>query len=87
MTWMGGLKEKGVMVDGLPLTLEGNTVTKGVVTDGPYTEGKEVVGGYLVVKAATLDEATEIANGCPIVEEGGSVEVREIMALPEPVEN
>ena len=87
MSWMGGLKEKGQLIDGLPLAGEGKTVTQEVVTDGPYTEGKEVVGGYLIVNASTLDEASEIANGCPIIAEGGSVEVREILSMPEPVEN
>jgi hypothetical protein len=53
-----------------------------VVTDGPYTEIKESVGGYTVVKADSLDEAVELAKGCPILTVGGNVEVREIENLP-----
>ena len=51
---------------------------KKLITDGPFVESKEVVGGYLIVSAASLDEATIMSKGCPILEEGGSVEVRQI---------
>ena len=44
-------------------------------------EIKESVGGYTIVKAASLDEATELAKGCPAISFGGNVEVREIWAL------
>jgi len=87
MSWMGDLKEKGQLIDGLPFTGEGKTVTRVVVTDGPHAEGKEVVGGCFIMNASTMEEASEIADGCPIIEEGGSVEVREIMPIPELVEN
>ena len=49
-----------------------------MATDGPYTEIKELIGGYSLVKTGSLEEATEIAKGCPILEVGGNVEVREI---------
>jgi hypothetical protein len=80
---MGGLKEKGQLIDGLPLSKEGKVVEKegAVITDGPFAEGAEMVGGYLIVSADTLDTATEISKGCPIFEHGGSVEVREIMSM------
>jgi prepilin-type processing-associated H-X9-DG protein len=42
---------------------------------------KEIVGGYIIVKANSIDEALELANGCPILFMGGHVEVRDIMAL------
>jgi hypothetical protein len=51
-----------------------------VVTDGPYAESKDLVTGVLVVEAASLDEATELAHGCPILEHDGSVEVRSMVA-------
>lgn len=54
-----------------------------VVTDGPYAESKDLVSGTLVVEAASLDEATEIARGCPIFELDGSVEVRPMLATPD----
>ena len=80
-TWMGGLAEKGQLIDGLPLQKEGKQVTGhgNVITDGPFAEGTEVVGGYLMVNAESLDEAVEISKGCPILQAAdGHIEVREI---------
>jgi hypothetical protein len=59
----------------------GKTVSgaKKTVTDGPYAEGKEIAGGYFVVLAKSLDEATKIAKECPDYDYNGSVEVREVM--------
>lgn len=48
---------------------------------GPYIEGKEVVGGYLIVKANDLKEAADLAKECPIYEHDGITEVREIMPM------
>ncbi len=81
--WMGGLKQRGKLVDGLPLNKHGKVVEKAgeVVTDGPFAEGAEVVGGYLIVTAEDLSEAVEISKGCPIYEHGGNTEVREIMSM------
>ena len=81
--WMGGLKEQGKLVDGLPLSGEGKVVEKAgdVITDGPFAEGAEVVGGYLIVSADGLDDAVEISKGCPIFDHNGNVEVREIMSM------
>jgi len=81
--WMGGLKEQGKLVDGLPLAETGKVVEKAgeVITDGPFAEGAEVVGGYLIVTADSLDEAVEISKGCPIFENNGNVEVREILSM------
>lgn len=56
---------------------EGRTFRVGnVVTDGPYSEAKEAVAGFLVIQAENLDRACEIASGCPFLPRGGSVEVR-----------
>lgn len=81
--WMEGLAKEGKLVAGLPLNQAGKVVAKAgqVITDGPYTEGKEVVGGYLIVKANSLDEAAEMSKGCPIYEHNGVTEVREIMPM------
>ncbi len=81
--WMGGLKEQDILVDGLPLNNEGKVVEKAgaVISDGPFAEGAEVVGGYLIVKANDLNHAVEISKGCPIFEHEGNVEVREIMPI------
>jgi hypothetical protein len=81
--WMKELAESGNFIAGLPLHKDGKVVEKagGLITDGPYTEGKEIVGGYLIVKANDLDHATELSKGCPIYEHGGSTEVREILPM------
>ncbi len=58
---------------------DGKTVTTEGATDGPFVEAKEVIGGYMIVSANSLDEAIEIASGVPgLVSPGSSVEVREI---------
>ena len=82
-TWFKSLAEKGHVVDrGQPLERTGKTVGAGkVVTDGPFAEAKDVVGGYSLVKAADVSEAAELAKGCPILERGGRVEVRPVMKL------
>jgi hypothetical protein len=77
--WMGGIAAQGKYVSGSQLGFTGKTLkADGVVTDGPYAEVKEIVGGLIVVKAGDLDEALELAQGCPILYVGGNVEVRDI---------
>src|SRR4026208_2180875 len=68
MNWMEGLAKKGILVGGEPLQRTGKQVNgkKMVVTDGPFIEAKETVGGYLIVKAKDINEAVEISKGCPI---------------------
>lgn len=80
---MGELKKNGKLVDGLPLRSEGKRVKEGgnIVSDGPYAEGKEVVGGYLIVNAGGLDEAVALSSKCPIFEHDGEIEVREILDM------
>ena len=59
----------------------GRLVTAESVTDGPFVEVKELVGGYMIVLAASLEEAIEVARGCPgLVRPGSGVEVIEIHA-------
>lgn len=84
MQWMGDLSKAEKFVGAQPLTSTGKTITgnKKAVTDGPFMEGKEMVGGYLICKADNYDQALEIARGCPILEfEDGTVEIREIQEL------
>jgi hypothetical protein len=82
MKWMEDLTKQGTMKGGQPLKNEGKTVKRGsVITDGPFAEGKEIVGGYLIVNAKDIHEATEISKGCPIFEYDGTVEVREIQSM------
>jgi hypothetical protein len=59
------------------LSMEGKVLKAGgVITDGPFVEIKEKLGGFIVVKADTLEDATTLAHGCPALEIGGSVEIR-----------
>ncbi|MCW3090085.1 MAG: hypothetical protein JWP81_1154 [Ferruginibacter sp.] len=84
MSWMGGLAEQGSLVSAQPLNTDGKQImgTKKLVTDGPFMEGKEMVGGYLMCKASSYDDAVEIAKGCPILDfEDGKVEVRQIQEM------
>lgn len=80
MNWLGNIGAQDKLVDnGNSLHATGNVVkADGTITDGPYTEIKETIGGYSIVKADTLEEAAELAKGCPIFNHGGNVEVREI---------
>ena len=83
MTWMQSLQQKGILVGGEPLQPTGKQVngTKKVVTDGPFVETKELVGGYLIVNAKDINEAVEISKGCPIFSENGSLEVRPVQKM------
>lgn len=81
--WIGGIAAQGKFVSTNQLGFEGKTLKSGnVTTDGPYAEVKEIIGGYIIVKADSLDEAISLAAGCPVLEIGGHVEVRNIMTLP-----
>lgn len=51
-------------------------------TDGPFTEGKEVMGGYYLIESGSYDDAASVAGSCPHLELGGTIEVRRIDALP-----
>jgi hypothetical protein len=84
MDWIGGIAAQNKLTDrGNRLHDGAGKVVKpnNVITDGPYMEIKESIGGYTIVKAASLEEATELAKGCPILAVGGNVEVREIAAM------
>ncbi len=84
MEWMAALQKDGKFLAAQPLTETGKFIkgNKKVVTDSPFMEGKEMVGGYLMCRADSYEEAVSIANGCPILEsDDGIVEVREIKEL------
>ncbi len=81
--YMGGLNQKGQFVGGLPLVGGGKTVSASGTNHEAVTSAKEgIVGGYLVIKAGSLDEAAQIAAACPHVTNEGNVEVREIAPMP-----
>ncbi|MDQ2818505.1 MAG: YciI family protein [Candidatus Eremiobacteraeota bacterium] len=84
VTWMKELGETGHLKDrGQPLEPNGKVVRgkQKVVTDGPYAESKDLVGGYTLVEAKDLAQAAELSKGCPIFEFGGLVEVRPVMQM------
>ncbi|MEO7766898.1 MAG: YciI family protein [Ferruginibacter sp.] len=83
MDWIGSIAAQNKLTDkGNRLGSEGKVVRpNNIITDGPYTEIKELIGGYIAVKADSFEEAAEIAKGCPILKEGGNVEVRDIVPM------
>jgi len=84
-SWINDLRSKGYFQAGHPLQ-NGGRVLSGKrgqkITDGPFAEGKEEVGGYMLLSAPNLEIATELAKGCPILaEDSGSVEVRAVQQM------
>lgn len=87
MAYNDELKKAGVMVhgDGLLPTSKGARISykegRRVVVDGPFSEAKEVLGGYYIINVASREEAIEWAGKCPGARHAG-VEVREVMVFP-----
>lgn len=84
MNWLAGIAAQNKLAD------KGNTLSPvnakivkagNVVSDGPYTEIKEYVSGYMIVKTGTIDEAVEFAKANPILKNGGCIEIREVAKL------
>lgn len=82
--WVSKLRASGHYEAGEPL-LPGGKLVSGKngknISDGPYTEGKEVVGGYFIINAKDMDEAANIAKECPDFDSGGTVQVRQVMKI------
>ena len=85
--WVAWFKELGaaghIKYPGHPLERAGMVVSgkQKHVTDGPYAEAKDLVGGFTLIEARDLAQAVELSKGCPILEIGGSVEVRPVQIL------
>ncbi|MEJ5144733.1 YciI family protein [Sphingobacterium sp. MYb388] len=84
MNWLAGIAAQNKLVDKgntlLPVPESAKTVRQdNMVTDGPYTEIKEFISGYIVVQTNTIDEAVEMAKENPIFKIGGSIEIREVL--------
>lgn len=79
--WVERLRTAGRYITGDPLQPGGKLISGEAksVTDGPFTEGKEVVGGFFLVNAENYDEAVEMAKDCPDLPFGGIVQVRQIL--------
>ncbi len=81
MDWIAGISAKNKFVGGNGLLFDDAKVVrhKGVVTNGPFGEIKETIGGYMIVKADSVEEAVEFAKGSPVLQgDGNSVEVRKL---------
>lgn len=79
--WIAGIEAQGKLVGGNGLPFDDARVVdhKKMVTNGPFGDIKETLGGYIIVKADNVDEAVEFAKGCPVLQgEGNTVEVRKI---------
>ena len=81
MDWIGGIAAQNKFSGGNGLPFDDSRVVghNNVVTNGPFGDIKETIGGYVIVKADSVDEAVEFAKGCPVLQgEGNTVEVRKI---------
>lgn len=84
MDWIGGIAAQNKFVSGTGLPFDDARVVKTInanklVTNGPFGDIKETIGGFIVVKADSIDEAVEFAKGCPVLQgEGNSMEIRKI---------
>ncbi len=84
MEWISGITAQNKFVEGIGVPFDHARVVRTVnsrktVTNGPFGATRETVGGYVIVKADSVEEAVEFAKGCPVLQgEGNSVEVRKI---------
>jgi len=84
MAWKDTLEKNGhIKVLGERLDTTGKVIRSGskTVTDGPYVEVKDSIQGYMVLEAAGMDQALELAKGCPILDGEGSVEIRPFLSM------
>jgi hypothetical protein len=83
MSWMKGLKQRKQLTSGQPLQDGGKMLSgpKGSKV-APYRDTADSIGGYLLIRAKNLAEATKIAKGCPIFNNGGNLELRAIHQMP-----
>jgi hypothetical protein len=82
MDWVNSIVEQNKFVSGTGLLFEDAKIVnhKKFITNGPFGDIKETLGGYIIVKAESADEAAEFAKGAPILQgEGNTVEVRQIV--------
>lgn len=81
--WMGSIAAQNKLASpGMRLGNEGRVVKPGnLVTNGPYAEIKEIIGGVSIVRSDSIEEVSEWAKTCPILNAGGNVEVRDIIPM------
>jgi len=80
--WISGIAAQGkIPGNRIRLAAEGKVLKAGgMITDGPFVEIKEKLGGFFIVRAESLEEATTLAHGCPAIDQGGSVEIRPVFS-------
>jgi len=83
MAWVNKLMASGHYVSGEPLLPGGKTISGAdrIVADGPYTEGKEVVGGYFILQAKDMDEVIALSQDYPDYASGGAIQIRQVMKM------
>src|SRR5215831_13025596 len=84
MAWLKDLTDKGHVKDpGHPLETGGKLVQGAArtITDEPFAEAKDIIGGYTLVEARDITQAAELSKGCPIFDAGGYVEVRPVAKM------
>jgi hypothetical protein len=79
--WLDNLNQRGILKSARPLQPAGVSISRGEVSDGPFAESKEAVGGFFLLDVATMEEALAIARENPIVAAGGIMEVRPVAAM------
>ena len=81
--WVEKLRKYGTYLAGEPLLPGGKKIAGAnkTVTDGPFTETKDIIGGFFIINAKSYNEAVAIANECPDYAHGGTVEVRQVMKM------
>jgi hypothetical protein len=85
-TWVTKLVEQGAYKDGNPLDANHKMMKKKgseIIFDGPYTESKEIVGGFMIIEAENLEEACELSKGCPIFDVDGTLEIAQVIPANE----
>ncbi len=77
--WWKNIESRGKLVSRGPrLANEGKVVKSGgIITDGPFVEIREILGSFIIVRTESLDDAVTLAHGCPALDQGGSVEIRQ----------
>lgn len=78
MDWGIAAQGKMISTEGLYPTRKTVSGSNHIIADGLFTEGKEIIGGFMILTADSIDEAVELSKGCPIYDSEGRVEVREI---------
>jgi len=81
MDWIGGIAAQNKFVEGNGLPMEDAKVVhhNKTVTNGPFGDIKETLGGYIIVRAESPEEAAEFAKGSPILQgEGNTIEIRRV---------